>query len=92
MSFNIKPIDPLVKDFYADDTMHDILVTKDIQLYLDYVYNKYKSIKKEEKIQEINQQEIKEEVIYDSNNYKKQMLECIWANIMILEDTINKFK
>ena len=86
MSFNIKPIDPLVKDFYADDTMHDILVTKDIQDYLDYIYNKYKSIK-----QEANQ-EIKQEVIYDSNKYKKQMLECIWSNIMILEETVNKFK
>ena len=89
MSFNIKPIDPLVKDFYADDTMHDILVTKNIQDYLDYIYNKYKSIKKQqEKIQE----EVKQEVIYDSNKYKKQMLECIWSNIMILEETVNKFK
>jgi hypothetical protein len=49
MNNSIEPIDPLVKDnnpyFYADEKMLHILINEDIQVYLDYVNNKYKASK-----------------------------------------------
>jgi len=98
MNHFIKPVDPLVQDnndlFYADENMHYILENKDIQDYLDYIKEKHnlnKSKIKPEIKSEIKPA-IKLDYSYNNNNYKKQMLENIWSNILILENTIKKFK
>jgi hypothetical protein len=85
MSNYIRPVDSLVQEnrtfFHADDY---ILEHSDLQIYFDYIKNKHNSIKSEE----IQSEELK----YDRNRYKKQMLDSIWTNIVNLENTINKFK
>jgi hypothetical protein len=104
-NFSIEPVDPLVKDdsqfFYADEKMLNILINEDIQVYLDYVNNKYKASKNlKEKITNPTTKEIldKHRLIHEydrierQNEYKKHMLDSIWLNIMTLEETINKLK
>lgn len=104
-NFSIEPVDPLVKDdsqfFYADEKMLNILINEDIQVYLDYVNNKYKESKNlKEKITNPTTKEIldKHRLIHEydrierQNKHKKLMLDSIWSNILTLEETINKLK
>jgi len=83
-------VDSLVKDtvnsgtnnFYADEKMHNLLESGDINEYLDYVRYKhmYSDSNKPKECQ------------YDKNKYKKQMIDNIWNNIMILENRIKEFR
>jgi hypothetical protein len=101
MNHFIKPVDPLVQDnndlFHADEKMHYILENKDIQDYLDYIKEKHNFNKSKinPKIKPDIKSDIKPDIKPDysyNNKYKKQMLENIWSNILILENTIKKFK
>jgi len=98
MNNHITAVDPLIidiidiidkdikdnkDDFYADEKMHNILENGTINEYLDYV--RYKHIYSDE----LNKPK---ECLYDKNRYKKQMLDNIWTNIMILENTIKEFR
>ena len=93
--------------FHADEKMHYILENKNIQDYLDYIKEKHNKSKIKPEIKPDIIPEIKPDIIpniipdikpdikpdYSYNNkYKKQMLENIWSNILILENTIKKFK
>lgn len=98
MNFFIKPVDPFVQDnndlFHADEKMHYILENNNIQSYLNYVKNKQKLNNSEIKpktITEINPS-IKQDYIYNPNNYKKLILQNMWSDIFTLENTIKKFK
>jgi hypothetical protein len=104
---NLEPVDPLIKPintnnnfFHADEKMHYLLVNKDIQTYLDYCSTKYHGLKYTK--QEEDKPSIKEllnkyndyvlkERQDRANKHKKIMLESIWTNITLLENTINKF-
>lgn len=62
----LQPIDPLIKEtnpyFYADEEMLTILLTEDIQSYLDYIKNKHeqknKTLQELMQVQEENKQEL----------------------------------
>jgi hypothetical protein len=93
-NFKIDPIDPLItqnKDdydfFHADQKMHDLLLNGDIEKYLEYINNKNnKNSIIEVPVPKPN---IKQVV---NNINKKKMINSIWSNIIILEETIKKFK
>jgi len=96
MNNYIIAVDPLVKEntvnatteftgtnnFYADEKMHNLLESGNINEYLNYV--KYKHM--------YSDSNKPEEYSYDKNKYKKQMIDTIWNNIMILENRIKEFR